>query len=97
LNLIGVQICVFPIWFRSSNDSQSLVLDQREDGRTGERRPGPVVAPPQVVAPGARGIGSAALPEPPAPGPVPGQAKPATVPGRATAMSKASAAPGFSF
>jgi pilus assembly protein CpaC len=45
--------------FRTSNDSQRIFLDQREDGRTGERRPGPVKAPASF-APGLPEIGSAA-------------------------------------
>jgi pilus assembly protein CpaC len=46
--------------FRASNDSQRIFLDQREDGRTGERRPGPVKALPQTVAPSVGQVGSAA-------------------------------------
>jgi pilus assembly protein CpaC len=81
--------------YRQSNDSQRVFLDQREDSRSGERRPGPVVAPPQVVAPGLRGVGSAALPEPAAPAPAP--VKQAAVPARSASVTKTSAAPGFSF
>jgi pilus assembly protein CpaC len=79
--------------FRQSNDSQSLFLDQREDGRTGERRPGPTVAPPHAVNPGMGSIGSAELPQPAAPAPV----KQAALPARAAAAAKPSAQPGFSF
>jgi len=81
--------------YRQSNDTQRLLLDQRDDSRTGERRPGPIQAPAQVVAPGVRGVGSAALPEPVAPAPAP--VKQTAVPARSAAVSKTSAAPGFSF
>jgi pilus assembly protein CpaC len=87
--------------FRVSNDSQRVFLDQREDSRSGERRPAPVVAPSVTVAPGIGGVGSAAVARPTAPAKVPAP-PPATVekaavaPAR-TASAKPSAAPGFSF
>ena len=79
--------------FRQSNDSRRIFLDQREDSRSGERRPGPVVAPAQTVAPGVGAVGSAELPKPVAPAP----ARQAAVPARTVAVAKASAKPGFSF
>ncbi|MDQ8755392.1 type II and III secretion system protein family protein [Sphingosinicella sp. LHD-64] len=38
--------------FRTANDAQRLLGDQSHDGRTGERRPMPVAAPPATVGPG---------------------------------------------
>jgi pilus assembly protein CpaC len=73
---------------RQSNDSQRILLDQREDGRSGERRPGPTMAPPQVVTPG---IGAVANAAPMASRTV----QPARRP--ETAAAKPAAAPGFSF
>ncbi|CAA9522711.1 MAG: Type II/IV secretion system secretin RcpA/CpaC, associated with Flp pilus assembly [uncultured Sphingosinicella sp.] len=85
--------------YRQSNDTQRILLDQREDSRSGERRPGPVVAPPAVIAPGVGGVGSAALPAPlvPAPAPASAPVKQAAIPARSASVSKTSAAPGFSF
>jgi pilus assembly protein CpaC len=83
--------------YRQSNDTQRIFLDQREDSRTGERRPGPVVAPPTVVAPGVGGVGSAALPAPVAPPPVSKPVQQAAIPARSASVAKTSAAPGFSF
>lgn len=81
--------------YRQSNDTQRVLLDQREDSRSGERRPGPVIAPPQRVSPGMSGVGSAALPPPSAPArePVRQAARPAAV----AAAARPSATPGFSF
>jgi pilus assembly protein CpaC len=81
--------------YRQSNDSQRLFLDQREDSRSGERRPTPVAAPPQTVAPGVGTVGSAQLPRPAVPAPAP--VKQAAVPARTAAAAKPSATPGFSF
>jgi hypothetical protein len=46
--------------FRQSNDSQRIFMDQRDDSRTGEQRPGPTKAPPVTVTPGVTQVGSAA-------------------------------------
>jgi pilus assembly protein CpaC len=73
--------------YRDSNDAQRILLDQKHDSRTGERRPGPVVAQPQVVAPSVGAIGSASVPAPVAPAPQ----------RRAQAATKPSATPGFTF
>jgi pilus assembly protein CpaC len=81
--------------YRQSNDTQRVILDQREDSRSGERRPGPVIAPPQRVAPGMNGVGSAALPQPPAPARVP--VRQAARPAAVAAAPRPSATPGFSF
>jgi pilus assembly protein CpaC len=81
--------------YRQSNDSQRVFLDQREDSRSGERRPGPVVAPAQTVAPGVGAVGSAELPRPAAPASAP--IRQAAVPARTAAVAKPSATPGFSF
>jgi pilus assembly protein CpaC len=86
--------------FRTSNDAQRVFLDQREDSRSGERRPAPVVAPPVTVAPGLSGVGSAAVaPAAPSrtPAPAPATASKAVVAPARTASAKPSAAPGFSF
>jgi pilus assembly protein CpaC len=74
--------------YRESNDAQRILLDQRHDSRTGERRPGPVVAQPQMVAPSLGPIGSASVPAPAAPAPQ----------RRAQAVAtKPSVTPGFTF
>lgn len=70
--------------FRTSNDSQRVFLDQREDSRTGEQRPGPRVAAPTV----APGVGALSYSAPP-PAPAPQVAQPA--------QAAPSAQPGFSF
>jgi pilus assembly protein CpaC len=74
---------------RHSNDSQRILLDQREDGRSGERRPGPTMAPPQVVTPGIGAVGSAA----------PAATRTPVQPARRqdAASAKPAATPGFSF
>jgi pilus assembly protein CpaC len=79
--------------FRQSNDSQSLFLDQREDSRTGEQRPGPTLAPTRTVTPGVTQIGSAASSRASSGGPAPVQraAKAASAP------ATSSASPGFTF
>jgi pilus assembly protein CpaC len=73
--------------YRDSNDAERILLDQRHSSRTGERRPGPVAAQPQVVAPSVGAIGSASIPAPVAPAPQ----------RRAQAATKPSATPGFTF
>ena len=55
--------------FRQSNPAERYLLNQQEESRTGERRPGPVMAPPQTVAPGIGAVGSAVT----RPGPAAGQ------------------------
>ena len=81
--------------YRQSNDSQRVFLDQREDSRSGERRPEPVATPPQTVAPGVGAVGSAELPPPATPAAAP--AKRPAVPARTVAAAQPSAKPGFSF
>jgi pilus assembly protein CpaC len=73
--------------YRDSNEAERILLDQRHSSRTGERRPGPVAAQPQVVAPSVGVIGSASIPAPVAPAPQ----------RRAQAATKPSATPGFTF
>jgi pilus assembly protein CpaC len=83
--------------FRYSNDTQRILLDQREDGRTGERRPAPVLAPPAPAVPSVGQVGSA-QPVRPAGPPAQQTAQPkATAATPRTAQAKPSAAPGFSF
>jgi pilus assembly protein CpaC len=79
--------------FRQSNDTQRLLLDQREASRSGERRPGPVSAQPQLVAPGIAPVAQAA----PAPAPVQQARRPEPAPAPPPAPAKASATPGFTF
>ena len=67
--------------YRHSNDTQRVLLDQREDGHSGEQRPGPRSAAPQTVAPGMGALSQTAVPQPVAAAPA----------------ATASAAPGFSF
>jgi pilus assembly protein CpaC len=83
--------------YRQSNDTQRILLDQREDSRSGERRPGPVVAPSHVVAPSMGVVGSATRTAPVTPIPSRAPVKQAAVPARAASLAKTSAAPGFSF
>ena len=70
--------------FRSASDFQRVVLDQGHASRSGERRPGPVMAPPQAV--------------PALPGPSAGTFGPAPAPANQRAGApNASPAPGFNF
>jgi pilus assembly protein CpaC len=99
--------------FRQSNDSQRIFMDQRDDSRTGEQRPGPTKAPPVTVTPGVTQVGSAAparsLPVPTrapvqqisvsAATPAPAQPAPARPTAKQTAVqpSRPTPAPGFTF
>lgn len=84
--------------FRYSNDTQRVFLDQREDGRTGERRPEPVLAPPVNVGPGIGQVGSVQPVRPLTPPPPASAALPkADRPAARTAQAKPSPTPGFSF
>ncbi|PWG03283.1 type II and III secretion system protein family protein [Sphingosinicella humi] len=75
--------------FRTSNDTQRVFVDQREDSHSGEQRPMPRVAAPQTVSPGIGGLGQSV------PLPAPGQSAPPAV---AASQAPAPAAkPGFSF
>jgi pilus assembly protein CpaC len=76
--------------FRIPDEGSRLLLDQRSNGRTGERRPEPGVVAPQVSGPGLSAVG-ASLPAPAAPAVQ--SAQKAVRPRQQTA----SAAPGFSF
>ncbi|MFC7498170.1 type II and III secretion system protein family protein [Enterovirga sp. GCM10030262] len=76
--------------FRSPNEGQRVIADQRHDSRTGEQRPVPRVGQPQVVAPGIGALGSAE-PLTTAPAPV------AQAGRSANPQGAASAQPGFSF
>jgi pilus assembly protein CpaC len=75
--------------FRQVGDFEALVLDKREDSRSGERRPEPVRLPAQTVSPGVTAVGSAA----------PVRAVPAAPrqTARAATPPAASATPGFTF
>jgi pilus assembly protein CpaC len=76
--------------YRDGNDAQRLLLDQRHDSRSGERRPGPIAAPPRTVAPGIGAVAGAAASVPVAPA--------ALQRARSTATAaKPSATPGFTF
>jgi pilus assembly protein CpaC len=74
--------------YRQSNDTQRIVLDQREDSHSGEHRPEAVAAPATVIAPAIGAVGSAVLPAPVAPAPIQQASR---------APGKPSATPGFSF
>lgn len=72
--------------FRTATDFQRVILDQGHSSRTGERRPGAVMAPPQAV--------------PALPGPSAGTFGPAPAPAPANQRAgapSASPAPGFNF
>jgi pilus assembly protein CpaC len=86
--------------FRSAPTVDRVLLDRQDASRTGERRPGPTAATPQVVAPGIGGQPSAAAAPIPASPPQrqerrradAGQAQP-----RQQAQAAPAAAPGFNF
>ena len=75
--------------YRSASDGQRILLGQEHAGRTGERRPEPTTATPQVVQPGI-GDGAAAT----APVPAPARPAPTTTAQRRPAPAGA-AQPGF--
>jgi len=78
--------------FRTANDAQRIIFDQQHRSRSGERRPVPIAAPPQTVAPGVGPIGSANIPAPAAPAPARQAEQKANRP-----TQSASATPGFTF
>ena len=71
--------------YRIANEAQRVLVDQNQDSRTGEQRPGPVHVAPRTVAPGIGAIGSAVTPSAPSP------ARPTQ------RAASSSAKPGFSF
>jgi pilus assembly protein CpaC len=75
---------------RSTSTLDRLLLDRQERNRSGARRPGPTLAPPQTVSPGVGTVGSVQLPAPA--GPVQQRAQQ-----QAGRPEQASASPGFSF
>jgi pilus assembly protein CpaC len=78
--------------FRSAKTGERVFLDKQEGGVTGERRPGPVAAPPRTAAPGVAALSGQPAPAPAAPAPR------SSRPDQATLRSEpASATPGFSF
>jgi pilus assembly protein CpaC len=93
----AAQIALPTDGYRQSNDTQRIFLDQREDSRSGERRPGPVAVPPRVVRPSMNEVGSAALPRPLEPAPASAPTRQAATPARTVAATRSSATPGFSF
>jgi pilus assembly protein CpaC len=76
--------------YRSTSTGRQVLLDQDENGVSGQPRPGPRMAPARSVAPGVGGIAGA-----PAPAPVPPAIRREQA--AATKPEGASAAPGFSF
>jgi pilus assembly protein CpaC len=70
--------------YKAPTDAQRLLMGQTFDGRTGEKRPGPRVAPPVTSQPGVGVIGAGAS-----------AGQPATKPSKA--KKTAAADPGFSF
>jgi pilus assembly protein CpaC len=85
----GDEIALPTDGYRQSNDSQSLLLDQREDGRTGEQRPGPVKLPARTIAPVTGAVSGA--------GPVPARYAPSQTTAKVAAKPAATATPGFTF
>ena len=77
--------------FRVPDEGSRILLDRRENGRTGEQRPGPRVVAPQVSGPGLSSVGDISPTAPAAP--VVQAAQKAVRP----RQQAASAAPGFSF
>lgn len=71
--------------YRIANEAQRVLVDQNQDSRTGEQRPGPVHVAPRTVAPGIGAVGSAVIPSAPSP------ARPSQ------RAASSSAKPGFSF
>jgi pilus assembly protein CpaC len=74
--------------YRTPNDAQRIFLDQQHDSRSGEARPGPVLAPPRTVAPRVGAVQSPPVPQ------APQKSRQAQA---ALPQKSASAAPGFSF
>jgi pilus assembly protein CpaC len=72
--------------YRSSNDAQRVLLDQRHHSLSGEQRPVPTIAPAQTHGPGIDAVGATAIP-----------AQPSAVQQAQTRPAGPSAAPGFSF
>jgi pilus assembly protein CpaC len=78
--------------FRFPDEGKRLLLDQQEAGQSGAQRPGPSMAPAQIVTPSIGTIGQVQQPAPANPAPAPArQAQAATLP------QQTSAKPGFSF
>jgi pilus assembly protein CpaC len=75
--------------FRDSPAADALIIDKRHDGRGGERRPGPIAAPSQTVAPSIGATGAAMAPTAPTPLQSTRRAQ--------AAASKPSPTPGFAF
>ncbi|HEX8534911.1 MAG TPA: type II and III secretion system protein family protein [Allosphingosinicella sp.] len=78
--------------YRTANDGQRVFLDQKHDSRSSDPRPGPTIAPAQVVAPSVGQVGSADVPPPAAPAPAQQAQQKAVRP-----QQSAAATPGFSF
>jgi pilus assembly protein CpaC len=79
--------------FRNANTAGRVLLDQDHNGRTGQQRPVPTMAAPQVVRPGVGPIGEAA----PAPAPQPQRRAAARAPAQTPAAQSSTASPGFNF
>ena len=76
--------------FHGSTTMERVLLDKQERNRTGERRPGPTMAPPRVSGPGLSAVGD--------PAPAPAAPQPARqAQQRAVKPDQTAAAPGFSF
>jgi pilus assembly protein CpaC len=82
--------------YRNAGTAGRVLLDQEHAGRTGQQRPVPTMAAPQVVRPGVGPIGEAA----PAPQPQPQRRQrraEAPAPTQAPAPRTSTASPGFNF
>jgi pilus assembly protein CpaC len=77
--------------FRVPDEASRLLLDQRDNGRTGEQRPGPRSVAPQISGPGLSAVDGVSPPAPAAPAVQ--SAQKAVRP----RQQSASVAPGFSF
>lgn len=77
--------------YRVPDEASRILLDQRENGHTGEQRPGPRAVTPQISGPGLSSVGGTTMPAPAAP---PVQSAQKAVRSK---QQTASAAPGFSF
>jgi pilus assembly protein CpaC len=76
--------------FHGSTTMERVLLDKQERNRTGERRPGPTMAPPRVSGPGLSAVDD--------PAPAPAAPQPARqAQQRAVKPDQTAAAPGFSF
>jgi len=80
--------------YRATSDPDRTFINQQHEGRSGEQRPGPVMALPQNAAPGLIPAGAANSRRA---APAPAQAPPRTAQAKAAPAARPAPAPGFSF